>query len=760
MPFEQPSLGDVYEAALQKGRNATVQLMRDLLSVDPSGLDEGYRLWFSLPWYRIYTVNIDDLPLAAERAFDLPRRLQVLSALQDTVPAPEAERLQVIHLNGSLEDLPEVTFSSRQYGQRQNALDLWMAGLAIDLQTHPVLYVGTSLNEPPLWSYVEARGSKRTKRETRPGSFLVSPHLDRAKEVALSLYNVSWVTSTAANFASEVLSALATEASEGLKAIKRRAQVEREGPPALRISEVEDDSRGDEREFLMGREPRWSDLTHGYAVERTCDAEIAAAFEEESVRLLVITGTAGSGKSTAAMRLALEQAALGPDVYTLNPDTAESLGEIRRSIRNTKMDLLLVDNAERFGKGAVPFVKEILEDSPELRVVVCLRGSYMRTLDEFRDSQIDMREYAVPLLGPDDTEALLDALDEANRLGELKGLTRRQQREAMERTFGRQLLVALLEVTQGVRFEEKIESECRELEGEAPLLYAIAALATYAGAPLSENQLVTAVGDAAKATEEIQRMISRNVLIHVSQERISVRHAVIAERVVRYYQSKEIIAQVFTALITGLASTIRVGEELRKSRAGRLLIRLINHEFITRHVYQGDDTTANLEAVRSIYDAVEPLLRSDYHYWLQRGSFETKEDPGDLGLASNYLEQARSMAGDDFNVRTQWSYMMLKRASRQAGAAGEAEDVQTAFGELEEVIEKRGSRDSYPFHVYGSQGLAWVHRAPLPFEEKKQLLERLREVVTSGLNLHRGNRELKKLKEDLDHDYMSLAVRD
>ena len=221
--------------------------MRELLTVDPSELDDGYRFWFSFPWYRIYTVNIDNLKKAAERAFELPRPLQVLSALGDAVPPPESERLQVIHLNGTLDDLPDVTFSTRQYGQRLANTDLWYASLAIDIQTHPVLYVGTSLNEPPLWMYIEARGAKRTEREMRPGSFLVTPVLSRAKDAALSTYNVSWVKATVADFAGEVLAKLADEASDGLSAIERRSKVAAAGPAVLRVADVQQDSRDDEQ---------------------------------------------------------------------------------------------------------------------------------------------------------------------------------------------------------------------------------------------------------------------------------------------------------------------------------------------------------------------------------------------------------------------------------------------------------------------------------------------------------------------------------
>lgn len=755
--FDDPSLGDVYEAALQKGTPETTETMKKLLTVDPDGLDDGYRLWFSFPWHRIYTVNIDNLESAAEQAFELPRSLQVFSALHDSVPPPSSDRLQVIHLNGTLDDVPEVTFSTRQYGQRLASADLWYASLAIDIQTHPVLYVGTSLNEPPLWMYIEARGAKRTEREMRPGSFLVTPTLSRAKDVALSTYNVSWVQATVGDFAGEVLAELASEASVGLEAIELRARAEDAGPAVLRVADIQQDSQDDEREFLLGREPRWSDLTTGFAIDRAFDRELADAFSACDKRLFLITGTAGSGKSTSAMRLALQESGAGKEVYVLNRDAAGSLRTLRNGVKSAEIDLLLIDDADRFGKASVEFIGQLLEDSPQMQIVACVRSSRLRLLDELKDGPYGVVEKTVPLLEGGDTEALLDALDEANRLGQLKGKTRKQQREMLQKTFGRQLLVALLEVTQGVRFEEKIESECRQLEGDAPLLYAIASLATYAGAPLSDQELVAASGDATTASEELQRLLGRHLLIRANSGRIVVRHGVIAERVVRYYQTKGIIAQVCTALISGLASNARIGE-LRSSRSGRLLIRLLNHDYLIRLVYEGKDYLKDIRAVREIYDAVEPLLRSDYHYWLQRGSFETKEDPGDLALARNFLDQARGMAGNDPNVRTQWSYMMLKRASRHAGEAGAAEDVQIAFEELEDVIAARGNRDFYAYHVYGSQGLAWVHRAPLPADDKKRLLEQLRRVVEDGLRAHPTNDELKELKKDLDREYMMLAV--
>ncbi len=54
-------LQDTYEAALSQAARATADLLRERLTVDPATLAADYELWFSMPWYRVYTLNIDDL---------------------------------------------------------------------------------------------------------------------------------------------------------------------------------------------------------------------------------------------------------------------------------------------------------------------------------------------------------------------------------------------------------------------------------------------------------------------------------------------------------------------------------------------------------------------------------------------------------------------------------------------------------------------------------------------------------------------------
>ncbi len=98
----------------------------------------------------------------------------------------------------------------------------------------------------------------------------------------------------------------------------------------------------------------------------------------------------------------------------------------------------------------------------------------------------------------------------------------------------------------------------------------------------------------------------------------------------------------------------------RQARQSKLLTRLMNHDFMIR-------LTPDLNVARKAYALVENILSWDYHYFLQRGSFEV--EVGDIELAKNFLDQAKGMAPDDYKVQTEWAYMTLKRACSNPTAA-------------------------------------------------------------------------------------------
>lgn len=755
-PYEDSGIQDTFEASLLQARTRTTELLKERLSVDAATLPDYYTRWFSLPWHRIYTLNVDDLADVVDRTVDLPRRLHPVSALSDTLPS-SVRGLAVVHLNGNLPNLPDATFGNRQYAERLAQSDAWYTLLARELMSHPVIFVGTTLDEPPLWQYVEGRGRRTPRaRDLRPGSLLVSPHLKKARAVALRQYRIDWIAGTAESFAAEVLERLQAAADEGLALIERSSQ---QGEATIvDISDLLTGPTGDEREFLTGTEPRWSDITDGFAIERRFDKELRRQIEQENPKLVVLTGTAGSGKSACAMRLILSFLADGLRCFAVNEDGDLRAHQIRGAIADNDVDVLFIPNLDRLGRTARGTLHDLWESHPEVLVISSVRSPWYQGNDitSYVQKREDAIEGVVPNLADDDIDALLDALADANRLGALQGKTKSQQRSVLASKCDRQLLVAMIEATSGQRFEAKIEDECRQLGAEDAVLYGVAALATNFRISIGNAELLAAVGgDPAEQMRRINELERMHLLIRRNGN-LQLRHRVVAERAVDFFRASRLVETPLRGLVFALAANCEPGA-LRRTPAGRGLIRLINHKLLIEFLRMPDSTEADCAGIRGVYEEVEELLKRDYHYWLQRGSFET--EVGNLDLARTFLQQANGLSSDDPFVETQWAYMTLKRASRRVSDPESPGEVEAAFAQLDEQIATRGRKDSYPFHIYGSQGLAWASRAPLAPEEKRRFLQRLRAVMDEGRKLHSGDRGLGKLAMDVDTAYFSLAVK-
>ncbi len=764
-PLDQgSSLQHLFAHAQLRHRKELAELLLQVLSVDPDSLPEYYRTLFGMSWHRCYTLNIDDLEVATGRRYPLPRAIFPISATASLTPGLTSvdisQHLEVVHLNGTLQDIPDnVTFSPTQYAERLARPEPWYVSFVADLLSHSVVFIGTQLDEPPLWQHLELRKLRGGygARELRPRSYLVTPALDVARQALLAEFNVFWVPMTAEQFITQILAQLEKPSIAGLQSLQR-ASAARQGS-TRQIPEVSSLSRSpmQSSEFLLGQEPIWADLQSGRAIERESDAEIweviSTALQKETRAILVVTGTAGSGKSTALMRLCLRLAAEGRGVAWIDRDSEFSPRDIRNSMRADGAPLILaVDDADLFGAELSHVVREVSSSKTQHFVLLGIRsGKVDRALDSTLLKGIPYYEIAIPHLTDADIGKLLDVLDRENRLGILKGKSRSDQEMMFRSQAGRQLLVAMIQATSGAPFKEKAIEEFGDLPPEGRHVYALVAVASAFRFKLAKEEILVASGDQTNASLNVlDQLIRRHVVTYIAGDNsVRARHRVIADLLLDELKKTGELRDVLDGLAFAFAT--KVGPNMRRSaRAWRILRALLNHDFLARSIYP--------EAARNLYGNLESLLSWDSHYWLQRGSLEVEF--GDAALAENFLNQARGLAPDDPFVQTEWGYLLFKKALDHPASIEAPALVEEATLLLEDLIGRTGVADSYPYHVLGSQGLSWVRRGIHVRSDKERFLARLVGILNEACARFPRAAELQQLLKDLTRESLILVTVD
>lgn len=700
-----------------------------------------YGVWFNGPWQRIYYLGIDTIPLEM-RTQDLQRTLALSSPAARTSGRPGD--LQLVQLHGDVSNGLQL--------EREERSPTWDA-LTVDVLAHPLLVVTNAELSPEAVRILDIRRNREhlVSRELRPKCFVIAPSLSRGREALLRDQNIHWVQANSDMFGERLVSTYGQSLSAGIAFAKRQAAaLVSTADNVTRMADVVAKPPTNKTNYLLGHEPQWSDIASGRAIPRCFDEELTTALRVNvklGGRLSIVTGTAGSGKSTALMRAAYQLAQDGHSTAYVAADAEVSLGQLRESA--TAFDALFIDDVDRYGRDWPSFAAEFLSLGARL-VCVALRST---RVDTFRIEQAlkqgHWTQHALPWLTDADIRKLLVVLEKEHRLGRLKGMSLNERISCFEQRADRQLLVAMIEATSGRRFDEKIESEWEELGERAQLFYALVCISSTMRYSLTRRELMLAIsGDRSPADlSAFEELVRSNVLGEDTRGRIRARHRVIADKLVeRIGKKTKLLCECLEGLAYAIAVDLAPNDESWRSR--RFLRAILNHDYLQRVV--------EADGARRIYSSVESLLHWDYHYWLQRGSVEVED--GDIRLAEQFLEQAFSINSRDRQVITAYAYMLMKKAASQATAVDAEEWLEQGKSLLLDQISSPTRVDEYPYHVLGTGVLRWIRRASWPLEKKKKLLRESLRVIQAGTKTMPRSHVLTQLETDMRKRLLELDV--
>jgi len=754
-------LKDLFDNALKHRRAALEKLLHDEFTAADQGQPDWYSKCLSLPWLRAYTLNIDNLmEVISERSQPNDRNITPISATIESLEKLNSSNLNIIHINGNLNHpIDNIIFSRSQYANKNNTdyYDL----LKNDLTQRPAIFIGSSLEEDSFWEHVVSRGSKgeRSNKEHRPRSYLVIPTLPTSKQTLLEEYHIEWLPMTGREFIERIYDVVEPRIKDGFNEIKMRATST--GDYRKNFSFVPDliEDTNTDTDYLMGAEPTWDDVINNRVAERTCFKDLlelanVILSSTEINRFITITGTAGTGKSSALKWLGVKLNQQGIRVAWLDDEHVYSNREFKNSLdNNNDINVILIDNSDLYGITLSELVHYALSSDKRILVVVELRSYKVdKCLVQHKlTSNFISNEFLIPNLTNDDIGILLQTLDRENRLGILKGATVYERVNAFKRNANRQLLVAMYQATSGNKFEERATDELNGLDNESKYIYGLVSFVTYYRYSITRDEILLALQDPDNTVlNKLDKLHSRRMIHNAASkgERYRARHREIAKMICDELATSGLAYGILVGIYRiGVAKVSK--NSSRISREAKMLRHFCNHNFLNQRI--------SPEKARQLYSEFEYGLSWDSHYWLHRGALELEQD--NLSTAQNFLDQAESLRPDDPFIATEQAYLRFKKALLDPSSTSSFTLVDEAIEILLEVINNKPN-SLQPYDILCRQGLKWAERANITRDKKTELLELFQEKIKIILAYEPDDERLSALDKSIRKSLLSLAVPD
>ncbi len=490
-PLAQVSEYAKYEASLFEVQNFIRSLFIDLQPSDFHKKIPDFR------WHAIITTNYD---LIIERSYEQsPKRLQQIKPiLRDgddfTDKLKVIDGVPYLKLHGCLsivneKELPLI-LASEEYARHRHNRNLLFSHFEEWARQHPIIFVGYDISDPNIQQILFDLGDNTVNR---PKYVCVRPGMNKFDMQYWSARRFEPIKSTFEDFINYLDSTIPSNKRKLAILVDPNKSpickwVSKSSPSSRLFSYIDneltvvrEDSAHESvqaTDFYRGLKNGWQAFQNGFDCERKIadDIILDVVLEQlldSSVRVFLVKGHAGSGKSVLLKRVAWEAAISHSQlVLFLEEGGCVRADLIVETCQITEEGVLLVvDDCLRHAGDIVRLIKLAENQNIALRILLGARTNEWNVYGEEFEKYLE-KDYELRNLSQKEILSLLEKLESHKSLGTLEEISKDQRLEYFHLSAERQLLVALHEATQSKPFEDIVLNEYQNIStADARILY-------------------------------------------------------------------------------------------------------------------------------------------------------------------------------------------------------------------------------------------------------------------------------------------------
>ncbi|MGW3125195.1 P-loop NTPase [Streptomyces sp. NPDC001123] len=743
-----PPLRETWAAAQsQLTAEQRAQYLDELCAPDGEVPANVHRL-MRAPWSRIYDFTGSDL-LKLAQAADTTDRISLVNACEEP-PTDKHEVVEVVAMHGLPQEEISQNFGDPEDESPRHARRQWFRRFRAELLERPVLFVALSPNSPALWETLRMAGRLSGEHEF-PG-FLVAPEGTATDRARLRQTRLHHIRTAPSDFVSRQLA----PGNQSLVMGKRLLAQEHAGAlrdvGVQRVAQLVQDTLPGHASFLEGRDPTWGDIKDRKISAQLSLIDAIATRTQPSAEgrmpIVLVKGSAGSGKTTALMQLAYQLHRKSSHVGWVDRAANLTSGAVVAQARQQNLDAIFVDDVNIFTRSASDLMHSLNDDGKRL-VVAAIRVTRQSEIPAGFPAEVV--DFDRPLTDGD-LKNLVKALQKNALIGDLKKYRSMQAKVDRLRALSEKgLLAAMIEAVTGSTLREKVMSEYEDL-GRYGQVYQWAYAAVcivnsddiFRQIGISSTGLLEVISypdpPDRSHREAIKGLQEMGLLVAMSGGLLRCRQRTIADTVVHTVLTKRLkeLETVMTKLLVSYAERACHSEDDQHPDR-RAMIRLLSHNVMREFGLPP-------EAARRTYQAAHELLQDDRHYWLQRAEFEI--DQGRFDLARNYLAAGKACryGQEDRLLRTADARVRLRDSVAHPDDVRRLQDAVAAVQELHDVVRgPEGRKAPHAFVALARDGASWLLQCgqALGHQQYVDLLEQITDDVSYGKVCCAGRNEVK-----------------